>query len=153
MDETLDTRTILHAKIIRDADKLDIIALHLDYFEQREHTPQPGLEASFSNEPGYSSEIIDLIMQSSPIPHALRKNYNDFILTQLAWLLDLNFPYSFRYALEHAYVEKILTHLPAEDRIRNAGDHVRAEITRREKIDFISTADKKNHNTPEPKIL
>jgi hypothetical protein len=139
VDETLDKRTTFHAKILRDSDKLDIIALHLDYFGQRKHSPRPGLESSFSDTPGYSSEIVDLIMQSAPVPHSFRKNYTDFILVQLGWLLDLNFPFSYRYAREHDYVGKILAYLPDDDCIKKAGSYVLAEVTRRENVSFTLT--------------
>jgi hypothetical protein len=136
VDENLDERIKLHARILRDSDKLDIIALHLDYFERRKLIKNAALEAFFPDEPGYTSEIIDLIMQSAQIPHTLRKNYNDFILTQLSWLLDLNFPFSLSYVLEHNYARKILIHLPEDDTIVKAVDHVLSEIIRRQKNPF-----------------
>jgi hypothetical protein len=124
IEENLDERSLMHVKIIRDCDKLDIIPLMIEYYETRHHSPKPGLELSFPDTPGFTDEIISHILRCEPVPNSIRRNYNDLKLTQLSWLLDLNFAWSYQYTLEHRFAEKLREYLPDERRIDAAVNHI-----------------------------
>jgi len=48
----LDERTHLHTTILRDADKLDIIPLVIEYLSERHCRKNPGMEAGLPDTPG-----------------------------------------------------------------------------------------------------
>lgn len=122
--ENIDDRTALHSRIIRDADKLDIVPLSLDYYATRLVRRNPAMEGKLPDTPGYSAEVVDLILASKTVSNGIRRNYNDMKLVQLAWLLDLNFPFSFRYVEENHFVERLLAFLPDDKTIRAVGEYV-----------------------------
>lgn len=74
----LDEKSLLFARLIRDADKLDILRVVIEYFEQDESDRAEAVALGLPDLPGYSQK------------DALTTQ-NDFKLLQLAWLYDLNF--------------------------------------------------------------
>lgn len=124
ISEDLDEHHVLHSRIIRDADKLDIIPIMLDYYEQRKSKRSTALELGFADTPGYNPEIIDIIMRSEEVPNEIRYNFNDLILCQMAWLLDLNTTYSYEYVRTHEFRQKMSAFLPSDARIDNALQYI-----------------------------
>jgi hypothetical protein len=129
----LEERTMIHAKIIRDADKLDIMPITLEYFKQRTRTKNPALEGKLPDTPGFSMEIVSLVAAGRTVSNGMRRNYNDLKLVQLSWMLDLNFAWSYRYALKQQYVEQLLCFLPDEEIIRDLGNNVKNVMIERGK--------------------
>jgi putative nucleotidyltransferase with HDIG domain len=129
IENGLDESTLLHARLIRDADKLDIIPLMVEYYDSRRHSPKPGLELSFPDTPGYSSVIIAHIERSEPVPNSVRRNYNDLKLTQLSWLYDLNYGWSRQYANEHRFTDKLKSHLPDDETINSIVTLINERLT------------------------
>jgi putative nucleotidyltransferase with HDIG domain len=120
----LDERTLRHARLIRDADKLDILPLMINYSETRHLAKNPGMEGKLPDTPGFSPEIIDVILCCGTVSNAMRKNQNDMRLVQLAWLLDLNFPWSYSYAFEQKFAQRMCSFLPDDPMIDRVYEHV-----------------------------
>lgn len=104
----------LFAKIIRDADKLDIFAM-LVTDNKENKIPRP---PEVKNAMNYSLEIIDDIFQGELVKHASIKTVSDLMLFRLSWLYDIYFAYSFSYILKHQYVEQLSATLPETDDIQ-----------------------------------
>lgn len=76
---TSDERMLMHAKLIRDTDKIDIIYLLGNLGE----LDQKGDDAPLSN------EILDCIIKYKPIDRSLAKNKNERITAQFAFAFDI----------------------------------------------------------------
>ena len=120
----ISERKLILSQIIRDADKLDIIPIMLDYYKKRENELNSSLELFFEDTPGYNMEIAERILHSENVPNNLRTNYNDLKLTQLSWLLDLNFPYTNKYIVEQQFPERIQEFLPSDAKIKEIIVHI-----------------------------
>lgn len=131
LPDGLDARTLLHAKLIRDADKLDILPLVLDYHATRHIEKNPAMEGKLPDTPGVSPEVIERILASETIPNAIRRNQNDVLLVQMAWLMDLNFPWSYAYAEEQRFAERMRALLPEDPVIDRAYEHVARTVRER----------------------
>lgn len=109
-------RELLFARLLRDADKLDILKVLTDYYSthrKKNHTltwelPQ-GLEVS----PAVAKEVLSgkLVSKNSV------RNEMDVKIMQLSWVYDLNFKSSFKLIFEKRLLEKILDSLPKNDLI------------------------------------
>ena len=124
LPDGLDERTILHAKIVRDADKLDILPIVLDYQSTRHIEKNPAMEGKLPDTPGVSPEIVELILASETISNGIRRNRNDVLLVQMAWLTDLNFPWSYRYAADRRFADRMRAFLPDDPLVERAYGHV-----------------------------
>jgi len=116
--------TVLFLKLLRDADKLDIFKVVTEYYEEKDKNPNPALELELSDEPSYSHEFVDDILNFRASKNNLN-THNDMKLFQLTWLFDINFPVTFKCFKEKNYLEKIIRSLPDDENIRGVHEHLR----------------------------
>lgn len=95
IEEGLTEQELLQAKIIRDADKLDI--LYISAFLNM-------ISYSFSEEP-VSKEIENAFWNHGIVYGKDIKNSNDFVMRTLCFHFDFNYDESLRFLVEHHYLE------------------------------------------------
>lgn len=103
-------KTVL--KILRDADKIDIMQILCEYYQQRLNAANEALELNLPDTPGFTREIYNDVYNGKGVNNSNRRNYNDMKLGHLAWIYDLNYRSSFRIYRENNYIGKIIKHLP-----------------------------------------
>ncbi|AEH07204.1 HD domain-containing protein [Methanothermococcus okinawensis] len=113
----LDAKSLLFTKLIRDADKLDIWRVVIDYYEKKSNNEKIGL--GLLNEPYISDEIYNAIKNKEIIGYDKLKTINDLKLLQMAWIYDINFHRTFEIIKERNYLKKIYDTLPKSERIYN----------------------------------
>lgn len=106
-------------KLIRDADKLDIWRVFFEYYEKPVENRPSAVGIGLPDSPEYSKEIVSLVMKKQLVPLTLLKTLNDFKLTKLSWLFDLNFDISFRIVAEDNYIGRIAATLPQTGEIKD----------------------------------
>lgn len=99
IEEGLDTKTLLHSKIIRDADKTDIF--YILTIEEKRAIYQ---KAEFSEEK-ISDEIYKEFKEEKLIYYPNMTNNADLVVAHFVYLYDLNFPYSLQYIWEKGYID------------------------------------------------
>ena len=108
IDEDLNERELMHAQIIRDADKLDIV-YNITNLEQ----------IDFKDD---NSEISDYVKDAykNKLSVKMGKNYtkNDSLLTRFAFVFDLNFNYSFKYYKENRIIEKMYSMIKEKSKFK-----------------------------------
>ncbi|MCL4490392.1 MAG: HD domain-containing protein [Nitrospirae bacterium] len=126
-----DTEAILFLKLIRDADKLDIWRVFFEYYEERDDERPSAVGIGLPDVPGYSPAVLERILNKQLIPLTMLKTLNDFKLTKLSWMYDLNFGASLRIVLENDYIGKIIATLPQTDEIGRLADFLYEYIQER----------------------
>lgn len=113
----LDEETSLFSKLIRDADKLDIFYVVMEYSKQYRDNPEKfTLELEFPDKQGYSTEVIESILSGRRIEYKKLQSLNDMMLCQLGWVYDVNFPATLKQIKQRRFLEEIFDFLPkAED--------------------------------------
>ena len=112
----LDGQCLLFSKLIRDADKLDIFYVVIEYYRQyRENPKEFMLELEFSDEPTCSPELIDGLLAGRRIDYSRLRTLNDMKLLQLGWVYDVNFPATLKRIKRRRFLEKIIEFLPATE--------------------------------------
>jgi len=121
LPEGLDEKSILFARLIRDADKLDILRVVIEYFGQDEGSRAEAVALGLPDVPeGYSQEVLACLVRGEMARKDALTTLNDFKLLQLAWLYDLNFTCSLRMVVERDYIRKIAEMLPRNEEIAGA---------------------------------
>jgi HD superfamily phosphohydrolase YqeK len=108
-------RVILFCRLIRDADKIDIMGIVSDYYEGNKKNDF--IELNLPDEPVYSQEILGDLFKNGLVDMNKMKTLNDFKLLQLGWVYDLNFPLAARMIRGKHYLEKIRMSLPESNSI------------------------------------
>jgi putative nucleotidyltransferase with HDIG domain len=107
-----DKKTILFAKIIRDADKLDIYKVVTDYYKEAEDKKNTAIELGMPSTNGYSKELIIDILHHRNSSNKYIRNRNDIRLIKLSWIFDINFNVSLKFIVKKLYIEKTLESIP-----------------------------------------
>ncbi len=108
IENTLNDRELLHAKIIRDADKTDNFRVKAtDSFENiMDNANKEILENDI-----ISDKIFNNFMDSKVIVREDRKTYMDFWVSFIAFIFDFNFKSGLEYIQEKDYINKIVDRL------------------------------------------
>ncbi len=101
-EKGMDEHTLLHSKIIRDADKIDILY-------QFSNPKIVRLEEENNND--ISKVVKEKFLKHQCIDKNDVKNKNDGTLMKIGIIFDLNFDYSKNIILEREYLERMLEYL------------------------------------------
>ena len=106
-----DERELLHAKIIRNADKLDNCRVKLE--DSIETMLQvPAKEVGMSK---ISPEIMQQFEARTSILSETRKTKMDYWMSYLAYFYDINFDVTYKMIEENHFVDKLVNRIPYED--------------------------------------
>lgn len=108
MEDTLTDSSLLHAKLIRDADKLDNFRVK---FEDSMTAMVDVTEEQLGKEP-ISDSIYQCFLESRPILNSDRITHMDMWVSYLGYIFDLNFPESRQYVLENDYINRLIDRIP-----------------------------------------
>ncbi len=111
LPDDLDERTCFFARLLRDADKLDIWRVVVAYYREREHKPNTVIELNLPDTPGLSAGVLNDLRAGRFVDRRHIRNLNDFKLLQVGWIYDLNFPATYRLVKERNYLGSILGHI------------------------------------------
>lgn len=131
LPEGLNEETLLFARVIRDADKVDIMRVVLNYFEQDRGSRAEAVSLGLPDLPGCSEPVLAALSRGEMSRKAEIKNQNDFKLLQLAWVYDINFTSALRMIQEQGTIDRIAALLPGSEDVYRAIDRVREHVSRR----------------------
>ncbi|CCK82079.1 HD domain-containing protein [Desulfobacula toluolica] len=125
-------KQLLFIKLLRDADKLDIWKVVIDYYSKK---IKQGTDAIFLNFPdkgqAYSEKIINALNNGQLVQTCHLSCLTDLKLLQISWVYDLNFNESYKLLRQSRFIEKIEQTLPPEKQIKDA---VKIALTHIEKM-------------------
>ena len=106
IDEGLDEDTMLLAKLIRDADKVDIFRV----FAEEEMVDTMGEMIEMVEQETVTDEVFEHFMAHECVPKDIRRTGLDIWVGFLAFFYDMNFPQSMKIALEEGYYRRQFDH-------------------------------------------
>jgi hypothetical protein len=125
LPEGLDERTALFCKLVRDADKLDVLDLLIGnfrrYYEDPEHFD---LEVEFPDLPQVSEHVIEALLRHELVDYRQIRTLHDAQVVLLGWVYDINFTSALRRIAQKQYLEQIAAFLPDLPQVRRAAGHV-----------------------------
>ena len=123
-----DSGTDLFIRLIRDADKLDIWRVFLEYFRQPEEERASAASLGFPDLPGVTGACVSSIQRGEIVRLEDCRKLNDFRLLQISWVYDLNFRTTYRLLRERGYIRELASALPDDNilscAIENAITHI-----------------------------
>ncbi len=109
-------------KLIRDADKLDIWRVFIEYFENSKGKRASAAVLDLPESPEYSERVISCIYKKQIATLAELKTTTDFKILLLSWIYDLNFSASLRLLSDKGYMQRIASELPQTKDIKKASE-------------------------------
>lgn len=127
----LDPETEELLRLLRDADKLDIWRVFIDYFYAPEAERASGAGLGFPDLPLCSPEVLAAVGAQQMVRLSIMKSLNDFKMLQLSWIYDINFTSTLRLIKERGVLEQLAATLPREQAVLDVVGRVRAYLERR----------------------
>jgi hypothetical protein len=121
----------LFSRLIRDADKLDILGIVAEHFEIRDLHPNQALDFGLTDELGLTEEAVSDILQGKMVRIAALKTLGDMRLMYSSWIFDINFPATLACIKERGYLERLLAGLSLEPEIFQVRDFLQAYLEKR----------------------
>ena len=115
--EDIDEVSLPFARLVRDADKIDILEIFCEYLPLREKTRNAALELDLPETDEYNPEILEKIYRGETIPNSLRRSTTDMRIIHVAWVLDLNYRASYAEIIRRRTIERLACFLPKNDTI------------------------------------
>jgi hypothetical protein len=100
---------LFYLKLIRDADKLDILRITSETYEEGKIARNPVFEHYLPDTGGCSETIIKDILNKKMAKIIDVRNVNDLKLLRLSLIYDLNFPASLAILKEHKYLSTVIS--------------------------------------------
>lgn len=124
----LPSQIAIPAKVVRDADKLDIFMVVLAHLRPNAR-PNNVVTLGLRDDPtAYSEAMVSQVLSGQLADYAKMVWTNDFRLLLCSWIYDLNFATSKRAVLQRGFVDELLSSLPDTPDIRQVAEKVRADL-------------------------
>jgi HD superfamily phosphohydrolase YqeK len=115
---TTTGKALFYSRLLRDADKIDIWRVVIDYYEAPKTQPNNALQLDLLDMPTYSFEILKQVENGSMIRIEDLSTLNDFKLLQAAWIFDLTCMRSYELVKQRHYIERLFAVLPDDEPLR-----------------------------------
>ncbi len=121
-------RWLFYAKLIRDADKLDIWKVVIDYYYRLEAQRNVVIELDLPDTLGFSEEVYRDLISKRFVDMKYVRNLNDLKLLQVGWIFDINFQPTMDCIKERGYLEMIRGVLPKSKKMDEIFDVVHSSL-------------------------
>ena len=131
ISEHLDPKTLLHCRLIRDADKVDILRVMVEHFQMEESQRNPVITLGLGADPRVRDEIYRLLFEEQPMSYAGLQTINELKILQMSWVFDINFRPTFAILRERNDIGRLAATLPDTPLLREALAFINSYIDRR----------------------
>jgi len=121
-------RCLFFTKLLRDADKLDILYVVTDYYKNGSEHPNEILELELPDTPKISDAVYKHLISGGIVNARHLQTLTDFKLLQMAWIYDINFPRTFQLIQQGGYLEMIRDALPQLDKVQKIYSAVKSYL-------------------------
>ena len=106
------SESLFFSKLLRDADKLDILHLFIEDLLQRKTGAGFGFSVRLPDNPGITESVYLDLLHKKIVNAKNVHSLNDRKLLRLSWIYDINFIPTFRLIKERDYLKRIQSTLP-----------------------------------------
>ena len=130
IEPTDDQRKLFFARLIRDADKLDIYRVLLPFLSPDGAEKAPNFVPSDAAQEVSPDFIADFAAGRQADYYRLR-THGDRKIVRLMWIYDINFAWTLCRIVQRGYIDAFIESLPAQEGIAEGVARMRAYIERR----------------------
>ncbi len=117
IQDGLSEKELLHAKLIRDADKMDIFKVLSEYYATRNGKANHTLTWELPKGTSVSQAVVKEVLGGKMVSKKNIISEMDVKILQLSWVYDINFRPTFEHLLKNRYLDHIYNSLPKNDQV------------------------------------
>lgn len=115
IEKGLTANQLRFSKLLRDADKLDILNVLSDYYSSPNKKPNHTLTWELPKNNAVSRDVLRQVTNGELVSKKYVKSETDVKVMQLSWVYDFNFRVSYENLLQNRYIEKVYKSMPKND--------------------------------------
>ncbi len=115
IEPTDDARRLLFAKLLRDADKLDIYRVLSPFLTKEGVKKAPKFVLASGNTEQISPDFVVNFAEGKQADYNKIRTQGDRKLVRLMWVYDINFSWTLQKIVERGYVDTIIANLPQQE--------------------------------------
>ena len=127
IEPTDNDRKILFAKIIRDADKLDIYRVLQPFLAQENADKMPNFIKG-KERAEISPDFIENFVAGNQADYRKIRTNGDRKIVRLMWIYDINFAWTMKQIVRRGYIEKIVEALPMDSNVQKGVTRLREYV-------------------------
>jgi len=128
LPEGMDKRLEIHSKLLRDADKVDILYVITRYYNGEDGRENPKLIHMLPDTPDVSEGVYEDIVHHRIVDSKNVKNLNDLKMLHMGWVFDINYSPALEMISNRGYLDMIFRSLPQEEKFIDAYELVCGHI-------------------------
>lgn len=121
----------IYAKLLRDADKLDIYRVVTTYYQEKQTNPNAALDFGLPHKSEYSKKILEDLLNNHTTNWEYVTTSTDMILLQIGWIFDINYLPTFQRLKQKQYVYTLIELLGDAELKHQIRDHVQQYFKKR----------------------
>ncbi len=124
LPEGLDERTKMYCQILRDADKIDILKVNVDFpLEEIYNVSTEELRSA-----GVSESVMEAFAEGHAVLRSLKKTSADHVVGHLSLVYELVYPKSLMIVREQGYVQKLMNFQSENPKTQRQFDQIRKKM-------------------------
>ena len=124
LPEGLDERTKMYCQILRDADKIDILKVNVDFpLEEIYNVSTEELRSA-----GVSESVMEAFAEGHAVLRSLKKTPADHVVGHLSLVYELVYPKSLMIVREQGYVQKLMNFQSENPKTQRQFDQIRKKM-------------------------
>jgi hypothetical protein len=108
---------LFYAKLLRDADKLDIWRVLTRHYRDSDGNSNSAIELDLPNTPEISEKVYETVLNKTIVDFHDVQTISDFKVLQIGWIFDVNFKPTLNAVISRNYIEEIYSALPASEKV------------------------------------
>lgn len=109
--ETDDAQALMFAKMLRDADKLDIYRVLAPYLSESGADRAPNFVASLASQ-AVSPAFVQALVEGRQADYRMLRTHGDRKVVRLLWVYDIYYSWTMREIVKKGYIDRVIHALP-----------------------------------------
>ena len=130
IEATQDRRKLLFAKLLRDADKLDIYRVLSPYLDQENAHKMPNFIKG-KDRSDISPDFVEKFVAGEQVDYRMIRTNGDRKLVRLMWVYDVNFSWTLCRIRDKGYIDHIISALPMDDQVEKGVQRLRDYVEKK----------------------
>ncbi|MCP4721058.1 MAG: HD domain-containing protein [Desulfobacteraceae bacterium] len=126
----IDTDTLFLTRLLRDADKLDILWVMTQKYLGTDTEENGYITLNLPDDGLVSKELVARILKKQLIDTRQVRSLNDLKLLQISWVFDLNFKAAVKQVDDRCFIPRIISTMPDSELLASLVDFIKAHMVR-----------------------